>query len=140
MKHLGTLTHPPRIQLHCDCCGYDQRNASDLQRFGGKLACDPCVRVGMCKTCRTDWAAAGADECAPCTEKFYCAHPEERPSPAPVPPAPVPVNISICDPLLSALRKTCHGEPLNQDETFELGALALQLTIVRMQRGSGILV
>jgi hypothetical protein len=57
----------------CDCCGY----ATSVTPFAGKLACDPCVRAGMCKVCKSAWAVDGWDSCAQCEAAFLRVHPEE---------------------------------------------------------------
>lgn len=76
--HLGTPGQMPVLaRFGCECCGTGFRRASDLQRFGGKFACDPCVRVGVCKACRTEWAADGTDECTACTVRHYRANRSE---------------------------------------------------------------
>lgn len=75
--HLGQAgTMPVATAAHCADCGEGHRRGS-LQNFAGALRCDPCIRAGMCKSCRSAMAVPGHDECVPCQVAFYTANPEE---------------------------------------------------------------
>jgi hypothetical protein len=65
----------PRIE--CASCFEAFPQLADLQLFGGRYRCDPCIRAGACKTCRSAMALKGADSCASCDIAFYVANPDE---------------------------------------------------------------
>jgi hypothetical protein len=77
-RHLGTPGQMPVLaSFGCECCGTGYSRSTDLKRFGGKFACQPCIQAGHCKDCLDAWAADGADECTACSIKFYVATPAE---------------------------------------------------------------
>jgi hypothetical protein len=79
--HLGTPGQLPGDsigpRIECADCFEGFRELSDLQHFAGRYRCQPCIRAGMCKSCRSAMARQGTDSCIACDVGFYVANPDE---------------------------------------------------------------
>lgn len=67
---------PVAAATHCADCG-DGYAHGRLQNFAGALRCDPCIRAGACKTCRSAMAMPGWDTCPTCEAAFLTANEDE---------------------------------------------------------------